>query len=125
MKLAGPNTQVIDLKGKTVVPGLIDSHRHMYSAAEQTYGGLLTAEQLKRYIVDWRGVSNKDDVLNVVKLIMEKYKFKPGQWVYLANALPFMGDNQGTIEQAKILYDDLNKWELDKEIGRASCRERV
>jgi predicted amidohydrolase YtcJ len=44
MKLKGSNTQVIDLKGKTVVPGLIDSHRHMYSAAEQTYGGLLTAQ---------------------------------------------------------------------------------
>jgi predicted amidohydrolase YtcJ len=114
MKLAGPNTQVIDLKGKTVTPGLIDTHRHMYSAAEQTYGGLLTPEKLHRYVVDWRGVSNKDDVLNVVKLIMEKYKFKPGEWIYMANALPFLGENQATVEQAKILYDDLNQWELDK-----------
>src|ERR1700741_2440095 len=60
MKLAGPKNPVIDLKGKTVVPGLIDSHRHMYSAAEQTYGGLLTPQQLNRYIVDWKGVNNKD-----------------------------------------------------------------
>jgi predicted amidohydrolase YtcJ len=33
MKLRGPKTQVIDLKGKTVIPGLIDSHVHAPSAA--------------------------------------------------------------------------------------------
>ncbi len=116
LKLAGPNTQMIDLKGRTVTPGLIDSHRHMYSAAEQTYGGLWGPEDLHRYIVDWKGVSSKGDVLNEVKAIMAKYKFKPGQWIYFANALPFMGDidTQGTIEQARILYDELNQWELDK-----------
>src|SRR3954454_13507940 len=26
LKLAGPSTQVIDLKGRTVVPGLMDTH---------------------------------------------------------------------------------------------------
>ena len=33
LKLAGPATQVIDLKGRTVVPGLVDTHRHMYAYA--------------------------------------------------------------------------------------------
>ena len=28
-KLAGPETKIIDLKGKTVMPGIIDSHSHM------------------------------------------------------------------------------------------------
>jgi hypothetical protein len=32
-KLAGPNTRQIDLKGKTVLPGLIDSHVHADDAS--------------------------------------------------------------------------------------------
>src|SRR5581483_797362 len=64
LKLAGPSSQVIDLKGRTVVPGLIDTHRHMYSAAEQTYGGMFEPQDLHRYIVDWKGVRSKEDVLN-------------------------------------------------------------
>src|SRR5215213_2753127 len=31
--LVGPNTQVIELNGKTVVPGLIDTHLHQLFAA--------------------------------------------------------------------------------------------
>lgn len=33
-KLAGTNTRVIDLEGKTVIPGLIDNHVHWIRAAE-------------------------------------------------------------------------------------------
>src|SRR5947209_11818109 len=33
-KFKGPQTQVIDLKGLTVIPGLIDNHAHWIRAAE-------------------------------------------------------------------------------------------
>ena len=33
-KLADANTKVIDAKGRTVIPGLIDSHAHWIRAAE-------------------------------------------------------------------------------------------
>src|SRR5262245_43486628 len=32
-KLAGPATRVIDVRGRTVIPGLIDSHLHAIRAA--------------------------------------------------------------------------------------------
>jgi len=111
---AGPDTQKIDLQGRTVTPGLVDTHRHMYAAAEGDYGALFPIEQLNRFPVDWRGVKTKDDVIAQVKGIMEKEKFEPGRWVYLTNQVSFMNDQASPIEDAQILYDDLNQWELDK-----------
>ena len=112
---AGPKTQKIDLKGRTMIPGLVDTHRHMYSYAEGAYSAYLTPEQFQRFPVDWSGVRTKDDVLNQIKGLMAKYNFKPGEWIYFTNQLSFMGKATPKEEsQAKILYDDLNQWELDK-----------
>ena len=111
-KLAGPNTLVIDLQGRTVIPGLVDTHAHIHNYSENAYGKELGPEKLKHYPVDWRGVTTKEDVLNQVQSIMDKYKFKPGEWVYLENQVGFIGG--GSVEHAKILYDQLNRWELSK-----------
>jgi predicted amidohydrolase YtcJ len=115
--MAGPNTQKIDLKGRTVIPGIIDTHRHMYGAAEGSYGGALSDDDLRRYPIDWAGVKSKDDVLNQVRGFMTKYKaqFPAGRWIYLNNRVSFMGnDDPSGPGFAKILYDELNQWELDK-----------
>lgn len=114
MKLSGPNSQVIDLKGRTVIPGLADTHRHSYAYAEGTYGGMFNEEQLHRFSIDWKGVRSKDDVLNQIKQLMDKYKFKPGQWIYFVNELQFFTRDGGTKEQATILYNELNAKELAK-----------
>src|SRR3990170_3340658 len=34
MTLSGPNTRVIDLKGRTVIPEIFDTHEHVYAGAE-------------------------------------------------------------------------------------------
>jgi predicted amidohydrolase YtcJ len=112
MKLAGPNTQVIDLKGRTVVPGMMDTHFH-YSGLE--YGGDLSEPERAEYVVDWRGVRSKEDVLTQISGIIAKYKIKPGEWIHFNNRISFMGDgNPTTLLQADILFNQLNRWELDK-----------
>lgn len=114
MKLAGPNTQVIDLKGRSVIPALIDTHRHMYSAAEADYGANFTPRDLHRYLVDFRGINNKDDVLHEIKAWMDKYNFPPGEWLYFQSAVGLSGAEEAGQNNAKILFNDMNRYELDK-----------
>ncbi|MEE8348209.1 MAG: amidohydrolase family protein [Acidobacteriota bacterium] len=38
MTLAGPRTQRVDLDNKTVIPGLIQTHYHLFTAAARKYG---------------------------------------------------------------------------------------
>lgn len=114
LALAGPESQKIDLQGRTVTPGIVDTHRHIYAAAENDYGGLFSSRQLQRFSVDWRAVSSKEDVLSQVKGIMEKEKFPLGHWVYFTNQVSFVNDRGSPLTNAEILYDKLNQWELDK-----------
>ncbi len=112
LKLAGPNTQVIDLKGRTLVPGLIDTHLH---TSGMEYGGRLTEPERATYRIDWRGVRTKEDVLNQIRGIIQKYQIKPGEWIHFTNSISFMGEgNPTTLAQADILFNQLNRWELDK-----------
>jgi predicted amidohydrolase YtcJ len=72
-KLAGPSTQLVDLDGKTVVPGLIDAHCH---PMETIY--------LKDAWVDCRYPQTKS-VKEALAHIAEWAKKTPkGQWIYVA-----------------------------------------
>jgi predicted amidohydrolase YtcJ len=67
-KLAGPSTRVIDLKGKTVIPGLIDNHAHFVRAAQ--HWGLE---------VRWDGVTSRR---HAVDMLRERARTaKPGDWI--------------------------------------------
>lgn len=63
----GPETKVIDLKGKLVLPGLIDSHAHIYNLGEQ-----LTQ-------LDITGTTSYQQIISKVA---ERVKTaSPGEWI--------------------------------------------
>ncbi|WP_257170448.1 amidohydrolase [Bradyrhizobium sp. SRS-191] len=68
MKLAGPATKVIDLKGRRVLPGLIDNHLHIIR------GGLNFNMELR-----WDGVRSLADAMAMLKA--QVAITPPPQWV--------------------------------------------
>jgi predicted amidohydrolase YtcJ len=66
-KYAGPETRTIDLQGKTVVPGLTDSHYHIFGVGER----LMT--------VDFADAKSRQAFLEKVEA--EVKKADPGQWI--------------------------------------------
>ena len=64
----GPNTKVIDLKGRRVIPGLNDSHLHVIR------GGLNYNLELR-----WDGVPSLADALRMLR--DQALRTPPGQWV--------------------------------------------
>ena len=67
-RLAGPRTRMIDLQGRTVIPGLIDSHMHATRAALS-----FSTE------VNWIGATSLADALS--RLHDAGLKAKPGAWL--------------------------------------------
>ncbi|KAL0349416.1 UNVERIFIED_CONTAM: protein LONG AFTER FAR-RED 3 [Sesamum angustifolium] len=65
--LAGTGTRTLNLQGKLVVPGFIDSHVHLI------YGGLQMAQ------VQLHGVNQKDQFVNKVKEALSY--LEPGTWL--------------------------------------------
>src|SRR6202008_2367836 len=75
MKLAGEQTKIIDLKGRRVLPGLIDNHLHIIR------GGLNFNMELR-----WDGVRSLADAMAMLK--RQGAKTPPPQWVRVVGAFP-------------------------------------
>src|SRR5258708_6149231 len=70
-KRAGPQSRVIDVKGRTVIPGLIDSHLHAIRAA-QTFATE----------VNWIGAASLAEALT--RVTEASRAMKPGAWLIVA-----------------------------------------
>src|SRR5258708_796418 len=73
MKLCGPSTKVIDLRGHRVLPGLLDNHLHIIR------GGLSFNMELR-----WDGVRSLADALAMLK--KQVAITPPPQWVRVGGA---------------------------------------
>jgi predicted amidohydrolase YtcJ len=69
-RLAGPATRRIDLRGRSVVPGLIDNHMHVLR-----YGTTW------KYEVRWDGVETRREALELLRA--RTRTAKPGDWIYI------------------------------------------
>lgn len=74
MKWRGPATKVVDLEGKTVLPGLYDSHLHPVGAATSEMGGPLP------------NLKSLDDVFTYIR--KRASELPEGDWIVLRYAFP-------------------------------------
>jgi predicted amidohydrolase YtcJ len=96
MQLAGPDTQVIDLKGRRVLPGLIDNHLHIIR------GGLNFNMELR-----WDGVPSLADAMAMLK--RQVAITPPPQWVRVVGgftAHQFAEKRLPTIEELNAVAPD-------------------
>ena len=66
-RYVGRNTRVVDLKGKTVVPGMTDAHHHLFGVG------------FREITLNLEGITSLDDFLAKVKARVDQAK--PGEWV--------------------------------------------
>ena len=96
MKLCGPSTRIIDLKGRRVLPGLIDNHLHIIR------GGLNFNMELR-----WDGVRSLADALSMLK--KQVAITPPPQWVRVVGGFTehqFVEKRLPTIEELNAIAPD-------------------
>lgn len=92
LDIAGPKTERFNLKGKTVIPGLIDSHLHLQFVSEE------------RMFVSLEGVKSIKDIVKRIESAVKNAK--KGEWIRTAMVSSFI--DQEIEDERKP-----NKWDLD------------
>jgi len=99
-KLVGEETKVLDLKGKTAVPGFIDAHIHMDSTAANTKLAVDCHIPSVKYVgtSDSHPVNSANDILEKIKTKVQETP--KGKWVIGQGRFSLKRDgNSPTIEQ--------------------------
>jgi predicted amidohydrolase YtcJ len=111
LRLAGPQTRKVDLKGYTVTPGLINTHTHLHDAAVNDWAqrNPATVEGVRKTFE----VTGKtfDDLTKGIELVIKEQMARPlpGQWAWISLPTGQSGTglgidylDQNTMDRAKL-----------------------
>ena len=113
MQYAGPKTKKIDLKGKTVTPGWINTHTHAHDHALQLWVKTHAAEVekvMKRFTVSG---NNYQDLTRGIEVDLKENMAHPlpGQWAWID--LPTGGSSGTGLGIQYLLQEKMSRKELD------------
>jgi len=100
LKLAGPETKRLDVKGKMVLPGIVDPHWHLANFLDEDFPeikGIRVAPSTSRE------QTKKDIEVTIAKRVTE---VKPGDWLLVYPT--------GRAAREVILFEDITRTDLDR-----------
>lgn len=103
LQYAGPNTKKIDLAGRMVIPGLVETHVHLYEYAAHYFPKGAPRVGETDPPVTW---TNKNDFLAQVRTLT--LKKKPGEWIIVGTR----GGEMGVVPELQ--RGEVNRFDLDK-----------
>ncbi len=113
MRIAGPKTKKLDLKGRTVIPGMINTHSHMHDHTIQLWTKNHRAEVetvMKRFSVT--GKTNQELTHGIELVIKENMAHPlPGQWAWID--LPTGGSSGTGIGVQYLEKKEMSRKQLD------------
>ena len=109
LRMAGPETVKIDLEGRTLMPGVIDTHSHPEGAAKRHFQNDFRSEleRLDLYktahisMLEWNDTAK---ALSKLKQVVQTAK--PGQWVVTSVGHEI---EPGSVQNAKALRQEFDK----------------
>ena len=116
LALAGPQTKKIDLKGKTVIPGLIDTHNHLHNGFVSDWANDHPQEILSTIREFTVSGKSYDDLTKGIEVVLKENMVgaPPKQWAYIGFDTP--GGDQGLslgvmyLRTGQMTRDKLDEW---------------
>ncbi|MGK0296469.1 MAG: hypothetical protein ACI9XC_000058 [Gammaproteobacteria bacterium] len=89
MRMAGPDTEIIDLQGKTVLPGIVESHVHPMGAAERNAREIYNLRNSPEgYALDMDVAASSDEtmanVAEAMQLLLSIVQPGPDEWINIS-----------------------------------------
>lgn len=79
-KWRGPQTEIVNLGGKTLLPGFVESHSHPSHAIEDFAQDLLTPSGLHIALM---AEATPDETLAKMQSFMDEVTLKEGEWIFM------------------------------------------
>ncbi len=113
-RLAGPETRFVDVGSRTVIPGLINPHYHLFGAATRRYGtqfGFVDPSVKLTVIGDTTVEGTAKKIRDAVVNAIQVQNIPEGEWitVYLRDA----ADNRPATNRTWLYRGRLNRRQLD------------
>ena len=113
-QLAGPLTRLVDVGGRTVIPGLIQPHYHLYNFASRQYGpqfGLVDPSIKVNVVAETTAEGTAKKIREAIINAIRVQRIPSGQWITVA--LEEGPDNRPATNRSWLYLGKINKRHID------------